>query len=239
MGRKAYLHDDKMIIYQIHNKINGKSYVGQASNGFRCRYTSSNWWKFIKNNHLKNSISKYGHESFEIIILEKNISSKEELNKLEIEYITKLNCIFPNGYNYQAGGQFIKNRKHNEITVEKIIKSHGLGIHKLLDNKTMKIIEFTNISKFARENHIGDANLSIVLKRNKHRTHIGQWSLPEFPLRRTKFISPDGEEYIVIDDVDGGIKGFCQKVDLWSTSIFAALKRKQNKFKGWKIEYLN
>jgi len=84
-----------MIVYQIKNKINGKSYIGQHSSDELGSYYGSG--KLIKK-----AIQKYGVENFERIILEK-CSSKEELNEREKYWIRKNNTI-SNGYNLTEGG---------------------------------------------------------------------------------------------------------------------------------------
>jgi len=84
-----------MIIYEIKNKVNGKSYIGQHSSNELGSYWGSG--KLIKQ-----AIEKYGVENFERIILE-NCSNKDELNEREIYWIREKNSI-KNGYNLTEGG---------------------------------------------------------------------------------------------------------------------------------------
>ena len=74
------------VIYVIRNKVNNKLYIGQTVNNFHRRY-GSNLFKNTHNQHLKNSIQKYGIENFEIDEEFDIAYSKEELDKLECLYI--------------------------------------------------------------------------------------------------------------------------------------------------------
>jgi group I intron endonuclease len=84
-----------MIIYEIKNKINGKSYIGQHSSNELGSYWGSG--KLIKK-----AIEKYGIEKFERIILER-CYSKDELNEREKYWIKEKNSLV-NGYNLTDGG---------------------------------------------------------------------------------------------------------------------------------------
>lgn len=84
-----------MIIYEIKNKINGKSYIGQHSSNELGSYLGSG--KLIKR-----AIEKYGIENFERTILEK-CSNKEELNERERYWIKEKDTI-TTGYNLTEGG---------------------------------------------------------------------------------------------------------------------------------------
>jgi group I intron endonuclease len=84
-----------MIIYEIKNKVNGKSYIGQHSSNELGSYWGSG--KLIKK-----AIEKYGVENFERIIIEK-CSNKDELNEREIYWIKEKDSI-NSGYNLTEGG---------------------------------------------------------------------------------------------------------------------------------------
>ena len=84
-----------MIIYEIKNKINGKSYIGQHSSNELGSYWGSG--KLIKL-----AIKKYGIDAFERFILE-SCSTKKELNEREKYWIAEKKtrtC----GYNLIDGG---------------------------------------------------------------------------------------------------------------------------------------
>ncbi len=231
---RHYPTEPKMVIYQILNLSNGKSYVGQAKDGFHRRYQSRQWWKHVTQPHLKWSIAKHGHEAFEVKLLETNVASEAELDRLETEHIVRLGCRHPNGYNYQAGGQSRRNRGHHSTTCDKMALVHSGGkVHRLLNNRTDVIHEFVNISRFAKENGLSSTLLTVLLSDRPSRFGTGracygqhkEWSLPHRPIRRVLCVSPEGEEHVVLDGVDGGIKGFCKRIGFRSTShVFQAIK---------------
>jgi len=93
-----------VIIYRIFNKINKKSYIGQSVNDFNSRYKGSKWWKYTHNEILLNSIEKHGLENFDFEILVQDISTIDELNRLESSYAEKFDSYRPNGYNIRGCG---------------------------------------------------------------------------------------------------------------------------------------
>lgn len=84
-----------MIIYEIKNKISGKSYIGQHTSNDLGTYWGSG--KLIKK-----AIQKYGIENFDRIILER-CSNKEELNNREKYWVKEKDSI-NTGYNLTEGG---------------------------------------------------------------------------------------------------------------------------------------
>lgn len=100
-------------VYMHTNKINGKKYIGLTSqhppekrwkkngSGYRCGY-------------FKNAINKYGWENFEHTILEDDIPSLKEANRLEHFYVEKYNTKIPNGYNLTDGGDGTKGIKPSD-----------------------------------------------------------------------------------------------------------------------------
>ena len=123
-------------IYQVKNKVNNKSYVGQSINNGKARFVAHRI-KARKGiiHPLYSSMRKYGLDNFEFVVIENVIAnSKEELiNKLnsrEIFWIRKLNTLFKNklGYNLREGGEgggggvkaWNKGKPWNEETLIKI-----------------------------------------------------------------------------------------------------------------------
>ena len=102
-----------MIIYKTTNKINGKIYIGQDS--------SNNPEYLGSGKIIKSAIKKYGKNNFtkEIIV---TCSNKEELDLLEIHWISELNSTDPNiGYNISNGGNSpMKGKKHSQVSKDKI-----------------------------------------------------------------------------------------------------------------------
>jgi group I intron endonuclease len=101
-------------IYKITNKVNGMNYIGQTIQSLEDR-----WRQHRKKSstclYLKRAFEKYGIDNF---IFEMICScDNEELDKLEIQYMTEFNSIVPNGYNLREGGN---SGRHNEETKRKI-----------------------------------------------------------------------------------------------------------------------
>jgi group I intron endonuclease len=121
-----------MVIYKIHNNLNGKIYIGKDSHNNLNYYGSGIL--------IKKAIKKYGKDNF----------SKEiicycfldcEMNDREKFYIKYYNCKSPNGYNLTDGGEGVvgwteeskkKMRKpKSEETKQKMKEKAKLRIGKL------------------------------------------------------------------------------------------------------------
>jgi group I intron endonuclease len=106
-------------IYKITNIANGMCYVGQVVShrknrgvykpfGSICRF-KDHISEAINNTkkkqcwYLNNAIRKYGVESFAVEVL--CICKKEDMNRLEQQYIKEFNTLYPNGYNLTIGGK--------------------------------------------------------------------------------------------------------------------------------------
>lgn len=87
-------------IYIIKNDINNKVYVGQSINA-EDRFKSHCRGNY-DNSLIDAAIQKYGKEHFWYEILEEKT---EDYNNREIYWIQYYNCLTPNGYNIQLGGQ--------------------------------------------------------------------------------------------------------------------------------------
>lgn len=92
-------------IYKIHNNITNQNYIGQTIDINRRKRKHFNTLK--NNTHdnpkLQASWNKYGEDNFSFEYWEFNISSEEELNQLECEYIDKYNGL-TEGFNLVSGG---------------------------------------------------------------------------------------------------------------------------------------
>jgi group I intron endonuclease len=99
-----------MYIYKITCLKTSESYVGQTINPIELRfkqhirkaYKNSRSWGICPKLH--NAIRKYGQDNFSITCLD-TATSREELNKKEAYWISKLNTI-EQGYNMCDGGDF-------------------------------------------------------------------------------------------------------------------------------------
>lgn len=101
------------LIYKITNCINGKCYIGQTRRSLNERLNSH--VRERKSRPLYNAIRKYGWDNFQVDILEQ--CEVEDLNDKEIYWISRKNCLYPNGYNLTTGGN---QYSHNQYTKNKI-----------------------------------------------------------------------------------------------------------------------
>lgn len=144
------------VIYLIRNKTNNKLYFGQTVHTFKSRY-GGNLKKFTHNEHLKNSIYKYGEENFEIIEDFDIAYSKEELDKLEDMYIKLYNTTNDKfGYNKMYGGS---NGLHTEEVKEKLRKIQTDKLGKKVICVTTDMV-FDSVSEGARYYNISSSTVS-------------------------------------------------------------------------------
>ena len=111
-------------IYRVTNNINNKVYIGQTSTSIEKRWTQhKSAARTAKNNKIifYNAINKYGEDNFTIdVIYEVSCITKDELidelNDLEIYYISIYNSLIPNGYNLTSGGNNCSVRNMKSVT---------------------------------------------------------------------------------------------------------------------------
>lgn len=140
-GRYMSIRERYGIIYKITNKINGKVYIGQTKEkrGFKDRYNCSGvgiervYKSHLSNKksrgqcneHLLNSIIKYGFEAFEVEEELMVAYSKEELSAMERQLISFYDANNPEyGYNKTNGGESGFN--FCEESVKKLSNSHKM-----------------------------------------------------------------------------------------------------------------
>jgi group I intron endonuclease len=111
----------KFTIYQITNKINGKSYIGFDSNypnrirrHKRCDGSSP---------LLDNAVKKYGWVNFTVKVLYEGKHNTHTLNVKEPYYIKKLKTKRPLGYNLTDGGEGRLGYHHSKETKRKLSTS--------------------------------------------------------------------------------------------------------------------
>ena len=170
-------------IYIVECLINKLLYVGQTVNKIEKR-----WKKHINdsnrntdNTYFHNALRKYGSENFKVHVIPLKILNRDELNRLEMEFISLFNttnrmC----GYNISLGGTFnvsllpeVRNKisKNNCMHVqENRVKNQSSQL-----KKAVKSISLTGIVNFfpstceaARYLKLSQGNIVNVLKgRNK------------------------------------------------------------------------
>lgn len=170
-------------IYRIHNKINGKSYIGQSIDIRRRAFSHNRNLKNNKYSKLYLAIKKYGIDSFYIsIVATINIDGsrsssniKLELNILETMYVRMFDS-FLNGYNGSYGGDSGKiGYRHSEQTIEKIKqsllnrkeKSGIVGSIKAFgyDFVLNKEIEADSISEMTRLTGVDERSITSICKK--------------------------------------------------------------------------
>lgn len=147
------------IIYLIRNKVNNKLYFGQTTKNFNIRY-AGDIKKFTHNEHLRNSIEKYGENNFEIIEEFDIAYSREELDRLEDMYIKLYDTVNSKfGYNKRYGGingKYLEGRSRKIICVttgevfdkmsyaaDKYYNGNMAGIHNCCNLEYASIISST------------------------------------------------------------------------------------------------
>ena len=109
------------VVYQITCIPTGLSYVGQAKNhktknGTPYKYGATGRWNDhvcaakTRDTPLCKAIKEHGRDNFQIQILEE--APLEELDEREATWLTRLNCIYPNGYNVASHGR----NRHRETS---------------------------------------------------------------------------------------------------------------------------
>lgn len=92
-----------MVVYWVRNTINDKIYVGQTSTRLERRWYMHTWDE-NSNSLLHTAIKKHGKESFTAEVIHE-CETKEEMDLVEMFYISFLNTKSPNGYNLTDGGE--------------------------------------------------------------------------------------------------------------------------------------
>ena len=97
-------------VYCVKNIVTNKLYIGQTT-----RTPTLRWKQHIKDSkkrdcYFHRAINKYGKDNFILSVLytsqDKDLKQvKDQLNKMEIYYVEKLNTFNPSGYNSTRGGE--------------------------------------------------------------------------------------------------------------------------------------
>jgi group I intron endonuclease len=88
------------IVYLALSRTSGKGYVGQTTQDLQARWRSH---KCGQCHALRAAIRKYGVDDFDLSVLAE-AADRDELDRLEIEFIAKQKTLSPEGYNIETGG---------------------------------------------------------------------------------------------------------------------------------------
>lgn len=169
-------------IYSITNQINGKIYIGYATN-------IKNRWKHHRselklgthpNAHLQSAWNKYGKDSFVFQVVE--FCTEENLCRQENHWCELLKT-HKTGYNIKPTDPNEPNKRQSSETIEKIRKAH-LGVKSspetiaklrnrigrsivVLTEEGKLIKEFETIEDAANELKVGKGNIFSVLKHKR------------------------------------------------------------------------
>lgn len=94
-------------IYRIRNKINGKSYIGIASDlNQRIAWHLTHGYKKERETGIGPDLAILTIANFEVSALESVVDELADMR--EAFWIKELNTLNPNGYNMQGGGKFFR-----------------------------------------------------------------------------------------------------------------------------------
>ena len=111
-----------MIVYLLHNTVNGKCYVGQTKHHTQSKRWNSSLSNRGVNSHLRRAIDKYGPAAFRRVVLARTLV-QQEADALERYFILIHQSTNPkHGYNMMTGGRQGPGR-HIEDVKQRI--SHG------------------------------------------------------------------------------------------------------------------
>ena len=160
--RQSAGKQQKVVIYRVTNKINGKLYVGQTCRTLVYRKNiHKQAWKLGrgKDYRLYKAFSKYGWENFDWDVLE--VVTSTTLNARERFWIKSLNS-FGRGYNMTEGGDYNPN-------IGKFGKLHHNSRSYLITHPNGLIEKVTGIREFCRKHGLHHQGLlNVANKTVKH-----------------------------------------------------------------------
>lgn len=156
------------IIYQVTNKLNGKSYIGQTIQGLELRRSGhhSSAFKARTKYHFHNALRKYGKEAFEWREIDK-ADSLEELNRLEAYWIGYYDT-YENGYNSTKGGDGVRVNEYSRKQRERMSRSKGGRPFLVFDLDGNYVSKELIQNEFSQDNGLSVANVSGALNGRKN-----------------------------------------------------------------------
>lgn len=140
------------IIYSYKNKQNGKRYIGQTINPEQRKKAHISDSTHIDTKFYR-AVRKYGWSEFEYEILA-NSEDREELDKLEVEFIKEFNSI-QEGYNIRSGGE---HPIMGEETKKKLQKANAFQNAELSEGEIIELrnayLNYESPSQIYKEKYI-------------------------------------------------------------------------------------
>ena len=122
-------------IYRIHNKLNGKSYIGQSLTSARKRI-DQHITGGAGSPLVYNAVKKYGEKNICGEVIESGIP-EDKLNDREKFWIAEYDSIVPNGYNIREGG---RNGRISDESKKKISNTKtGVSVHNEESRRKMSL----------------------------------------------------------------------------------------------------
>lgn len=213
-----YMRGDDVVIYKITNKTNGKVYVGQTTRDLETRIAEHSR---KQRTVIEKAINKYGIDNFTVEQIDDG-SNVEELNQKEIEWISKLNCTIPYGYNQCNGGDNTEGFNHRESSKKKMSKAH-ISLNKVGERNPFFGANHTDEQ---REKWSKDRKADPRYQENMRKAHLA--SLKSI---KVKVINLDTEE------VFESVKEASERYNLKPTHISRVCRGKRNKTGGFRWKY--
>jgi hypothetical protein len=212
-----------MFIYLILNNITQMGYVGKSTKlTFKERYRNGRWWSRTHNKYLKRAAKKHGKHNFNIVILEQ-VSDIVILTEREEYWIKKLDCYYPNGYNFPFPSVVEINGKSYEFK----------------NIKTGKIIQITNLTEFCEINNIGVKAMNSMLIGRQKQSHGYCLLDTDISSLEKKRKNPICLENIKTDEKVEihNLSQFCRERGLIRNSLARVIDgyKDRKSYKGWKL----
>lgn len=238
-------------IYAWENNINGKMYIGKATDIYRRVYEEMNGFRNDKHQNLKklyNAVKKYGISNFSVIkLLECPKIYLAKIERLLIDYYNTKN----KGYNITFGGEGTLGHKVSKNQIEKQKKklkeywtlerktNHSKKMKSWYENKTNDEKEAMRI---AGRNWVNDPNIVEKFNKNyaqsltKDKIEKQKKSLKKYYQShvhpraiKTFVVSPNNDVVKIV-----GISKFCRENFLCESSFKKMLNGTSKNYKGWK-----
>ncbi len=234
---EAELRSIRMIVYGVYNTANGKWYIGQTVNRFCDRYPGNRWDLHTTNEYFQRSVAKYGLEAFKLFLLEQDVATQHELDELEKAHIREKQSIFPDGYNFETGGQRYEKKVH-AVSKQKMSLAHLKRRRKtqcLFDKDGAKHC-FENEATFAREHGLDPRTVGMLLHKKIDR--YKGWNrgdvIVDKPFKHSKLyklIGPDGTKHEFYNMCE-----FARQHDLCNAALYSVTVGRALQHKGFRLE---